>query len=65
MHLQAGEEREVRFTLTPEDLALCDRKGNLIQQAGDVSIFVGGGQPGYTEGVSCQLAMKGDAYGCF
>ena len=65
VHLQAGEEREVRFTLTPEDLALCDRKGNLIQQAGDVSIFVGGGQPGYTEGVSCQLAMKGDAYGCF
>ena len=65
VHLQAGEEREVRFTLTPEDLALCDRKGNLVQQAGNVSIFVGGGQPGHAEGSSCQLAMKGDAYGCF
>lgn len=63
--LQPGEECEVSFTLHPEELGLTDSKGRLIQQPGDVQLFVGGGQPGHAEGSSCQLTITGEPYGCF
>lgn len=63
--LKAGERKEVTFHLTPEELALTDESGNLIERAGEVKVYVGGGQPGYSEGKSVQLKISGEAYQVF
>lgn len=60
--LRRGESVDVTFTLTPEELALVNASGNLVERAGPVEIFVGGGQPRQTEGVSYALAITGDDY---
>lgn len=44
--LNAGETKEVRFELTPEQLSLVDALGNSFQPGGKITISVGGGQPG-------------------
>ncbi|MFH0759933.1 MAG: glycoside hydrolase family 3 C-terminal domain-containing protein [Bacteroidota bacterium] len=62
IHLKAGESREVEFTLSPKNLALVDEKGNLIQSAGDVKIFIGGGQPGYAQTVEGTVKVSGERY---
>lgn len=62
IHLKAGESRQVTFTLSPEDLALTDVKGNLIENAGEVELFIGGGQPRYATGSSTKLEITGEAY---
>ena len=62
IHLNAGEERKVDFVLHPEDLALTDVQGNLVEHAGEVSIFIGGGQPRYTEGCRKGVKIQGDSY---
>lgn len=63
--LKAGEQKEVTFQLTPEELALTDESGNLIEHAGEVKIYIGGGQPGYSEGKSAQLKITGEPYQVF
>lgn len=62
IHLKAGESRQVTFTLSPEDLALTDVKGNLIENAGEVELFIGGGQPRYATGSTAKLEITGEAY---
>lgn len=62
IHLKAGESRQVTFMLSPEDLALTDVKGNLIENAGEVELFIGGGQPRYATGSSTKLEITGEAY---
>ncbi len=62
IHLKAGESRQVTFTLFPEDLALTDVKGNLIENAGEVELFMGGGQPRYVSGSIAKLEITGEAY---
>jgi len=61
--IKKGETAQYEFTLTPEDLGLVDSFGNLVEKAGDVTIFVGGGQPGKANGVFSVLKAKGDAFG--
>lgn len=63
--LKAGESKEVIFTLTPEELALTDMQGNVIQKSGTVELFVGGGQPKYVDGSHLQIKMEGGAYQIF
>lgn len=65
IHLRKGESRTVTFTLSPEELALTDKKGNLIQTAGSIQIYTGGGQPGMSEGKSGTLTVKGEPYTVF
>lgn len=60
--LNAGETKTVEFVLTPQDLALVDEKGNLIQKSGEVEIFVGGGQPNATQNVGTVVALSGSDY---
>lgn len=60
--LKKGETAEYEFTLTPEDLGLVDSFGNLVESAGEISVFVGGGQPGKADGVFTILTVKGDNY---
>ncbi len=62
IHLKAGEERKVDFTLRPEDLALTDVLGNWIECSETVKIFVGGGQPRYTKGCTKEVEIQGDPF---
>ncbi len=52
IYLKKGESRELRFTLTANDLSLVDEKGNAYQPKGNVNISVGGGQPGVNKETS-------------
>lgn len=62
IHLKRGEGKTISFTLTPEDLALVDKRGNLIQSAGVVRIYIGGGQPGHSAGCWLDVSIEGDNY---
>lgn len=63
--LEAGESKEVTFFLSPEELALTDRQGNLVQKAGKIKIFVGGGQPKHSTGSESELQIIGNDYQVF
>lgn len=45
--LKKGESKELVFTLSPSDMAVIDRYGEMIQRPGELIVFVGGGQPKY------------------
>lgn len=62
IHLKAGEQQKVVFTLTPEDLALTEKQGNLVEKVGEVELFIGGGQPKYATGSSVKLNITGEPY---
>lgn len=62
IHLQAGEKQRVDFVLSPEELALVDEKGNMQETAGEVTLFVGGGQPRHASGTSIRLKITGEPY---
>ncbi len=49
--LNPGESKTVSFKLTKEQLMQFGMDGKQSLAKGEYSIFVGGGQPGYTEGV--------------
>jgi len=42
IHLQAGEEKELSFTLNPADFSLFDKDGNSFVEAGEFKIAIGG-----------------------
>ena len=65
IHLKAGEEQQVTFRLTPEDLALTQTDGNLTEEAGNIEIHIGGGQPRYTDGKFITLNITGEPYQVF
>jgi len=58
IHLNAGESREVEFTLTPRQLSLVDAEGKRAIRSGTYRVAVGGAQPPElaTAGVSFQIA---------
>lgn len=60
--LKKGETKEVTFTLTPEELALVNTEGLLMEKAGKADIYVGGGQPYKSEGVFYPLKIEGDDF---
>lgn len=62
IHLNKGESRTVTFTLSPEELALVDEKGNLVQKEGPVELYIGGGQPYKSEGSFGELKIEGEPY---
>ena len=41
IHLAAGESREVRFTLTPQELGLWNRDNHFVVEPGTFTIMVG------------------------
>jgi beta-glucosidase len=65
IYLKRGGSRTISFTLSPEELALADEKGNLVQADGRVRIYIGGGQPGKSEGIYTSLEMRGEPYMVF
>ncbi len=62
INLKRGEAKSVEFTLRAEDLAIVNEAGNTIVSAGDVEIFIGGGQPEYAATVSAESKIKGTPY---
>ena len=62
IHLNKGESQTVTFTLSPEELALVDNKGNLVQKEGPVELYIGGGQPYKSEGSFGELKIEGEKY---
>ncbi|MGN0233250.1 MAG: glycoside hydrolase family 3 C-terminal domain-containing protein [Bacteroidaceae bacterium] len=62
VHLKAGESRTVHFELTPQDLSLTTAQGDWIEKAGNVELSVGGGQPRYSNTISCSLTLSGDDF---
>lgn len=62
IHLAKGESQAVTFTLTPEDLALVDDKGNLVENEGSVKLYIGGGQPDKSKGSFGELTVEGDIF---
>lgn len=62
LHIRSGETVEVEFTLSPLDLALVDEQGNTSVTSGDVEIYVGGGQPEYSDCVGGIARVEGDPY---
>ncbi len=59
VHLKPGESAHVTFDLTPRDLSMVDAFGKRTQTAGQYSLFVGGGQPDGTPGISQILTQTG------
>jgi beta-glucosidase len=51
IHLQPGAEQTVHLTLKPEQFSLVTESGQRIVEPGLFEVAVGGGQPGYDEGV--------------
>ena len=49
--LKAGESRSVEFVIPAEEVTLVDMYGKKVPMVGDVTVSVGGGQPGY--GLPC------------
>lgn len=45
VYLKSGEEKTVRFTLTPRQMAMVDDSGNVILEPGKFRVYVGGSQP--------------------
>lgn len=62
IHLKKGESQIVTFLLQPEDLAMVDVKGNLIEHEGLVNIYIGGGQQYHSDGVAGSFRLKGSSY---
>lgn len=47
--LEPGEEKMIRFTINPEQLAIINERGERILEPGSFQVFVGGKQPGMTD----------------
>ena len=61
VHLKPGESARVTFALSPRALSLVRRDGVRIQSDGAFGVFVGGGQPGGTQGAAGQIQLTGHA----
>ena len=59
VHLAAGESRRVSFELAPRELSVVDAAGHRAVEAGRYKLFVGGGQPGDSEGLTTEFSISG------
>ncbi|HUA81174.1 MAG TPA: glycoside hydrolase family 3 C-terminal domain-containing protein [Dyella sp.] len=59
VHLAAKESRRVHFELDPRQLSSVDAEGRRAVEPGHYRLFVGGGQPGYGDGVRVDFTIRG------
>jgi beta-glucosidase len=57
LSLDPGETKHVLFTLDPSQLSEVDPSGKTAMEAGNYSIYLGGGQPNHAPGVEGQFAI--------
>lgn len=68
LRLAPGKSRTVRFTLSPQDMAIADDRGRRIVEPGRLELSLGGGQPdarGVEEGrnlLRASLEVTGEPY---
>ncbi|MBN2535416.1 MAG: glycoside hydrolase family 3 C-terminal domain-containing protein [Spirochaetales bacterium] len=46
IHLKAKESRNVRFTVSPEDMQIINEKGDAVLESGIITLTIGGSSPG-------------------
>jgi beta-glucosidase len=56
---EPGEEKQFEFTIEARQLSRIDENGNRVLNPGKFIIFVGGGQPGYADGISKEISING------
>lgn len=61
VRLTPGGSARVIFEIKPKQLACVDEKGRWLIEPGNFTVFVGGGQPGETHGLSAELKAIGKA----
>jgi beta-glucosidase len=61
VHLAAGESRRIQVELAPRQLSGVDETGQRAVEAGHYRLFVGGGQPGNSDGVAATFSVIGRA----
>lgn len=61
VRLAPGGEQRVTLEVNPRSFALVDEEGNWMIEPGTFTVFVGGGQPRYCEGLSAQVEVVGQA----
>lgn len=59
VHLAAKQGRRVSFELGPRQLSSVDAEGNRAVIPGHYRLFIGGGQPGYSDGVTARFTING------
>ena len=60
LHLDAGENKHVHFSLNSRDLSEVNEKGDRIVAAGSYQVTVGGGQPGKGGVVGTSFTIRGE-----
>jgi beta-glucosidase len=60
VHLQAGEKREVKFTLQPDQLGFADPAGRRSVHPGSYRLFIGGAQPHLDQDKGIEFQITGD-----
>lgn len=58
IHLKRNETRKLQFELPVESLQVVSGEGTALQVPETLSIFVGGGQPAFSDGVSGNVRVK-------
>jgi beta-glucosidase len=58
VHLNAGESKEVSFTVTPYQLSLLNDKMDRVVEKGDFKVFVGGSSPSYVANDRIKDSLK-------
>lgn len=59
VHLEPGAVERVTFTISPRQYTIVTDEGQWAVNPGALTIFVGGGQPGFTHGLSSNVAIYG------
>ncbi|MDX1286376.1 MAG: glycoside hydrolase family 3 C-terminal domain-containing protein, partial [Draconibacterium sp.] len=60
--LKPGESKTVKFKIEPRQFSIIGKNDKRVIEAGDFTVFVGGGQPGEkgTNEVSAKITLKGE-----
>lgn len=58
IHLKRNETRKLQFELPVESLQVVSGEGTALQVPETLSVFVGGGQPAFSDGVSGNVRVK-------
>jgi len=56
--LKVGESKTINFTLTPEQLSLISEDGKQYQPIGQITVSIGGGQPGIKNKTTSNVIAK-------
>jgi len=58
---EPGEEKQLDFTIEARQFSTIDNNGKRVLEPGEFSIFVGGGQEKYTDGLTAEIEITGPA----